>query len=69
MFIGRHLFGVQTSRSNFQPKMYLLEQLGVEIFRVIVSWRQLEEYEKNNRSLSYLNQLDNLISTMEQGNI
>ncbi len=69
LLVDKQLFGTQTSRIDIPFKINLLQDLGVQIFRILVSWHQLEEYEKNNKSTLYLKKLDNLISSLEKEHI
>lgn len=63
------LFGTQTFSTSLASQTALLGELGVQVVRLLVSWRQLEENGKSQYQSWYLNSMDEDIEAMTQMNV
>jgi hypothetical protein len=67
--VSQQLFGTQTFSTSLALQNDLLQKLGVQIVRLLVSWRQLEETGKSQYQSWYLDSMDEYIQSMTQMNI
>jgi hypothetical protein len=64
--VSQTLFGTQTFRTHLASQTDLLQRLGVQIVRLLISWRQLEENGKSQYQSWYLDSMDKDIQAMTQ---
>jgi hypothetical protein len=67
--ISQTLFGTQTFSTSLASQTDLLQKLGVQSVRLLVSWRQLEYAGKSQYQSWYLDHMDKDIQAMTHMNI